>query len=148
MWHILCTSAARVGQLTDNALFLEPPLPVACGSLSACHGERGFGGERAASLEYIGGGEAAVEKGQRCARIGNGEREWGNGEREVDSPLAALPTAPSILFRCIAYGLRSLTDTISISRVCRRRQKERHLWSGRPRGAPRFLIYALTRQLS
>ena len=27
------------------------------------HGERGFGGERAASLEYIGGGEAAVEKG-------------------------------------------------------------------------------------
>lgn len=27
------------------------------------HGERGFGGERAASLEYIGGGEAAVENG-------------------------------------------------------------------------------------
>ena len=26
------------------------------------HGERGFGGERAASLEYIGGGEAAVDR--------------------------------------------------------------------------------------
>lgn len=35
---------------------LNAPLPVA-------HGERGFGGERAASPEYIGGGEAAVEKG-------------------------------------------------------------------------------------
>lgn len=39
------------------------------------HGERGFGGERAASLEHIGGGEAAVEKGQRGSRMGIGERE-------------------------------------------------------------------------
>ena len=60
MWYILCTSAARVGQLTDNALFLEPPLP----GLDE-HGERGFGGERAASLEYIGGGEAAVDRQTR-----------------------------------------------------------------------------------
>jgi len=37
---------------------LNPLFPQA----AAC-GERGFGGERAASLEYIGGGEAAVEKG-------------------------------------------------------------------------------------
>lgn len=38
---------------------------VAMSQSSSPHerGERGFGGERAASLEYIGGGEAAVEKG-------------------------------------------------------------------------------------
>lgn len=46
------------------------------------HGERGFGGERAASLEYIGGGEAAVEKGQRVARrVNGGARRVNVGER-------------------------------------------------------------------
>lgn len=35
LYGILYAFAARVGQLTDNALFLEPPLPVACGTLSA-----------------------------------------------------------------------------------------------------------------